>query len=246
MRITRIYSAEKLIPGVIISLENAPTHYLMRVLRARVGDSLLLFDGSGGDFKSIIHSISKKEIQVKILEFIPKIVESPLKIHLVQGIAKGDKMDFIIQKAVELGVTEITPLCTEYTQSRLPPEREAKRLAHWQGVIVSACEQSARTQLPILNEPIRFADWMNAGSVATSFMLTPGAPQSLLTTLRSHPTAPTSIALLIGPEGGFSPVEIAASTATNRIPVSLGPRILRTETASIVALSIIQAEAGDL
>ena len=167
--------------------------------------------------------------------------ESPLAVHLGQAISKGDRMDYAIQKAVELGVAAITPLYTEHGDVRLRGEREAKKLAHWQAVAASACEQCGRAVVPTVHFPMTLAEWLTERNEALRLVLHPGTRGVL-----EQATAPDSVALLIGPEGGLSAKDLETALAVGFMPLSLGPRILRTETAPVVALSLLQYRFGDL
>jgi 16S rRNA (uracil1498-N3)-methyltransferase len=170
--------------------------------------------------------------------------ESPLKIHLVQGISRGERMDFVVQKATELGVKRITPVLTEYGVVKLDNARREKRRDHWASVAASACEQSGRTRLPLIDAPMTLKDWFGSkpADVDTELILKPGADASLA----AIDTPTTKVCLLIGPEGGFSDSEYEDASITGFTAVSLGPRVLRTETAAVAALSVLQSRWGDL
>lgn len=243
MSISRIYQPATLQPQSIIRLDDKASHHLARVLRAKKGDALILFNGQGGEYSAVITLIDKKGVEVEIQSFTAREVESPLTIHLAQGIARGEKMDFIVQKAVELGVSVISPLVTERCNVRLVQEREEKRLQHWRSVIVSACEQSGRNYLPTLTAPLSLKDWLITAKADFRFVLSPHVSQSLPAV--SIPSDATVI-LLIGPEGGLSEAEVELAISHGFLPLQIGPRILRTETATIAAISILQSCYGDL
>lgn len=242
MSIARIFQDVAINLGDVINLDDRASHYLARVLRAAIHDELTLFNGRGGEYQAIIIQITKKSVQVKINAFSPRASESPIALHLAQGIAKGEKMDFIVQKAVELGVKQITPLITERCNVRLDSEREEKRVQHWQGVVTSACEQSGRNTLPQLMQPIDFKSWLANVKTDLGFVLSPHVSEKLPKT--NLPTN-TSVTLLIGPEGGLSQAEVDAAIQHGFKPLNLGPRVLRTETATIAALSTLQYAYGD-
>lgn len=243
--VARIYQPISFSIGATYSLDEKASHYLTRVLRAAVNDQVILFNGEGGEYHAYLSQINKKSVLVTIDQFDQRDVESPLNIHLVQGIARGEKMDWIIQKAVELGVRQITPLSTERSNVRLDKEREQKRLQHWQGVAVSACEQSGRTRLPMIMPATTFSAWVAQEKIEMGFVLSPHASETLSSYSFPSPAA-TTIILLIGPEGGFSEAEISLAEQHGLKPLNLGPRVLRTETASVAALAMLQSRYGDL
>lgn len=243
MPISRIYQNQSLAVGQTISLDAIASHYLRHVLRVELNQPIILFNGLGGEYRAKMTLINKKEVQATIEAFSPKDIESTLKIHLVQGLAKGEKMDWIIQKAVELGVHEITPLFTERSQVTLNKEREAKRRTHWHAIIVSACEQCGRNVVPQLNQALHFSDWIKQKKNNDVYILSPEGKEKLIS---STVTNMADIALVIGPEGGWSPNELAEAERLSVKAVTLGPRILRTETAAIAALSVLQFAFGDL
>jgi len=235
----RIYQAGPLALGMC-QLEEDASHHLARVLRASVNDEIILFNGEGCEYHACIRAINKKSVDVEILKVIERDVESPVKMILAQGIARGEKMDLIIQKAVELGVSEIYPIISERCNVRLDPQREQKRLQHWQAVVISACEQSGRNRLPVLHAPERIDVWLESVVADHKFVLSPHV-ESKLQNLR----APRSIAILVGPEGGLTEQEIKSALRQNFSALQLGPRVLRTETAALAALSVLQYQCGD-
>lgn len=238
MRISRFFVSEPLQLGAY-EVPSYLAHYMGRVLRLAVGASVQLFDGSGVEFLGDVTEITKKRLVVTLSKQLTGLGESPLYTHLGQGLARGEKMDFVIQKATELGVNEITPLFTERCEVRLDEERADKRLQHWQQVAISACEQCGRSKLPIIHLPRHLNDWL--GDVMTDLKL---MLHLIAEPMDNYPT-PSSLALLIGPEGGFSLDEIKLAEQFNFSGVHLGNRVLRTETAPIVALTIAQKMWGD-
>jgi 16S rRNA (uracil1498-N3)-methyltransferase len=237
----RIYQAIPLVKNTTICLDEKASHHVARVLRAQVGETVVLFNGEGGEYRAVINGIHKKDVEVRIIEFVAREAESALEIHLAQGIARGEKMDFIVQKAVELGVRSITPLLTERCNVKLDGGREAKRALHWQAVAISACEQSGRNRLPQINAAVALDAWLATVKAEQCFVLSPHVEAKLTT-----PAKLNSAALLIGPEGGLSENEEAAAIKHGFLPLNLGPRILRTETATLAAVAVLQGRFGDL
>lgn len=239
----RIFQSITLVSDSLLSLDERASHHLARVLRAKVGDKLILFNGQGGEYEAEIYRISKKTVEVKIQSFHPREAESNLTIYLAQGIARGEKMDWIIQKAVELGVNKIIPLTTDRCNVRLTPEREAKRQAHWDGVVISACEQSGRNQVPAVSPVLSLQACLSTIKADRSFILSPRTSNKLIEKFDSQVS---SLLLLIGPEGGFSAEEMDLASQHGVLPLNLGPRILRTETAGMAAIAILQGLYGDM
>lgn len=238
---TRIYYNAILIPESNIFLSSTASHHVTAVLRMRVGDSLIVFNGIDGEYLAEITEIKKNKVTVYIKQFQAIERESPLQIHLAQGIARGEKMDFIIQKATELGVAKITPLFTEFSNVKLPADRLAKKIEHWRAVAISACEQSGRNQIPEIAEPQKLTTWLPQAQEGLKIILNPEAGKNTKDLSRT-----TAATLLIGPEGGLNEQEVAAAQQNNFIPVKLGPRILRTETAGLAMIAILQALWGDI
>lgn len=220
-------------------LPEAQAHYIGRVLRHAAGDAVQLFDGSGREFVGELVEVGKKNVQVELHEQLAGLAESPLRIHLGQGLSRGERMDWAIQKATELGVAEITPLVSERCEVRLKDERADKRLAHWRQVAISACEQCGRSVLPVIHAPLSLAEWLERTAAELKLVLHPVAEP-----LTGH-ARPASLAFLIGPEGGLSEAEVAQAQRAGYLPARLGPRVLRTETAPVVALSVAQQLWGD-
>jgi 16S rRNA (uracil1498-N3)-methyltransferase len=244
MSLTRLFVSNELKTGQQLQLNDEQTRYVGRVLRLRAGDSMTLFNGEDGEFDTILESVGKNTATVLIGAKLESATESPLKVHLVQGISRSERMDLVIQKATELGVKRISPVLTEFGVVKLDPKRAARRRDHWQGIARSACEQSGRTRPPLIDDPIALNDWFGAHTKAADndLILRPGA-----TTALSSLSAPaTKICLLIGPEGGFSDSEYEHAALAGFGEVSIGPRILRTETAAFAALAVVQALWGDL
>lgn len=236
----RFFSPLPLVAHSEIILPDEIAHHLVRVLRSEAGTRFFLFDGSGGMHEAELVEAGKKNARARLLDFTPDNRQSPLHTHLGQVMSKGDRMDYAIQKATELGVSEITPLTSERCELRLRGEERAdKKLEHWRRVAISACEQCGRNSLPLIHEPVAMADWVKSVAAELKLVLAPvssGEPPAL---------AGRSAALLIGPEGGLSSSEITLAEQQGFLPWQLGPRVLRTETAPVVALSVLQLRLGD-
>ena len=238
MRLSRFFIDAPLSLGQH-ELPEAQAHYIGRVLRHAVGDAVQLFDGSGQEYLGELIEVGKKAVRVELREQLAGQAESPLRIHLGQGLSRGERMDWAIQKATELGVSEITPIVSERCEVRLKDERADKRLAHWRQVAISACEQCGRSVLPVIHAPVTLAEWQAHVQAELKLVLHPVAAP-----LESH-ARPHSLAFLIGPEGGLSEAEVAQAKAAGFHAARLGPRVLRTETAPVVALAVAQQLWGD-
>ena len=225
-------------------LTGDPARYVGRVLRLGPGDRLVLFDGRGGEYEATILSLDRNSVTVAVAEHIERDVESTLAIHLLQGISRGERMDFVVQKTTELGVQRITPVITDYSVVKLEAKRAEKRLNHWRGVAASACEQSGRNMLPMIDAPQALRPWMGDHYEApgTRLILKPGSSNSI----KSVDPQVDQLILLIGPEGGFSEAEYELAEATGFKAIGFGQRILRTETAAIAAIAALQTLYGDL
>ena len=239
MRIHRFYTAQTMNAGEKIALDKSVAHHCVQVLRYQIGNSLVLFNGDGTDYHAVVESIDGKKATVEIISSETLNNESPLKIHLYQSLAKGDKMDLVVQKSIELGVSEITPIITERSNVKLDLKRMNKKVEHWQKVAISACEQSGRARLPIIN-PITQLPQV-ALSNQKSIYLEPKASIKI-----SQLNIESDLALFIGPEGGFSEKDLSQLTQLGAKGISLGPRILRTETAGLSTIAIVQSHFGDL
>lgn len=242
MRTIRLFVEMPLVTGTLLALPETAAAHLVRVLRLAVGDEFVLFNGDGFDYAARLVSSAKKTAEAQVLGCIEVDNESPLRITLAQGIARGEKMDLILQKATELGVDCIAPVITERTEVKLDSERSGKKMQHWRGVLAAACEQSGRAKLPRLLEPQSLAMFASEDGNARRFTLDPGATQSLLT---ANIGPGQSVSLLIGPEGGLSERDLATVRAARYEGLRLGPRILRTETAGLAAIAALNALYGD-
>lgn len=241
MRIPRIYQSQTLQPRLTINLSDNAARHVQQVLRLSAGAQLILFNGMGGQYQAVIKSMDKRVVTVEIGEFSAIECESPLQIHLAQAISRGEKMDFTIQKAVELGVTEITPIISERCNVKLSHERFEKKMAHWQAIIISACEQSARNQIPLIHPPVHLNDWLAQSHQGMKLILHPSPQLSPL----KEKQAQKNITVLVGSEGGFTPDEINWAIENQFQPLTLGPRVLRTETAALAVISVLQGMWGD-
>ncbi|MDH3614773.1 MAG: 16S rRNA (uracil(1498)-N(3))-methyltransferase [Gammaproteobacteria bacterium] len=244
MALTRLFIDDELRSGQELRLDSEQARYIGRVLRLRIGDQLTVFNGQGGEFCAHAKSITRNAAILLLGEHSDSGTESALKMHLVQGISRGERMDFVIQKATELGVKRISPVHTAYGVVKLDAERAAKRRDHWQSVAESACEQAGRTRPPLIDPPMDLNAWFGgrAKQPDTDLILRPFAT----TPLTSITTPATKVCLLIGPEGGFNDSEYDDASVAGFEAVSLGPRILRTETAATAALAVVQSMWGDL
>ncbi|MBS7559554.1 16S rRNA (uracil(1498)-N(3))-methyltransferase [Pseudomonas sp. RC4D1] len=238
MRLSRFFIDAPLSLGEH-ELPEAQAHYIGRVLRMAEGDALQVFDGSGMEFRGTLVEVGKKRVRVQLDESFAGQDESPLQIHLGQGLSRGERMDWAIQKATELGVSEITPIFSERCEVRLKDERADKRLLHWRQVAISACEQCGRSRVPLIHAPVMLADWIKQTQADLKLVLHPVAQP-----LESH-AKPQTLAFLIGPEGGLSDAEVEQAHGAGFLPARLGPRVLRTETAPVVALAVAQQLWGD-
>ncbi len=242
MRIPRIFHSGALAPQQDITLESDASNHVGRVLRLGVDAGIILFNGQGGEYPAQLIESGKKRVVARITEYLDIDVESPLKIHLGQGVSRGDKMELTIQKAVELGVSEITPLFTERCGVKLSGERLEKKLNQWRKIVISACEQSGRNTLPIIHQPLPLEQWLAQPSKELKLNLHPRAKYSI----NSLPTPDHGIRLVIGPEGGLSDIEIEFASNSGFDEVLIGPRVLRTETAGLTVISALQTRFGDL
>ena len=242
MRTIRCHVDSALAIGRELALPEAASNHIVRVLRLQVGDSFHLFNGDGSDYRAEILSLEKRGIKVRVVASHALDNESPLPIHLYQCIARGEKMDWILQKATELGAAAFTPLVSERTEVKLDQDRSDKRLAHWQGVIRAACEQSGRAVVPALHAPVAINRLDAAPARPQAFFLQPGAPLRVPDLALA---AGTDTCLAVGPEGGFSPRDVQCLQAAGFRGLSLGPRILRTETAGIALMAALQCRFGD-
>lgn len=242
MRIPRIFHPDPLIVDNEVQLSSDATNHIVNVLRLKPGHPLVLFHGDDSEYSAEL-IVSEKRRAIALVDAKLSIsVESSLSIHLGQGVSRGDRMDLVMQKAVELGVTEITPLITERCGVKLSKERWEKKHSQWQKIITGACEQCGRNRIPILHPPAELSEWTSESTNQLRLTLHPKAEKSI----RHLQVPPKGVRLLIGPEGGFSDQEVYLTEETGFQTVQLGPRVLRTETAALAAISVLQALHGDL
>lgn len=240
MRIPRIYTDQPLSAGADLQLDDSASRHLCQVLRLNTGDALVLFNGDGCSYPARISQADKKKAQVIVDACDSRSLESPLHIHLGIALSKGDRFDWVLQKATELGVAAITPLQTQRVDVKLNRERAEKKQRHWQQVIVSACEQCGRNRLPHLAEPQVLQHWLASVEAEQKWVLSPAHEGGL-----QPSQAASSAALLVGPEGGLEDDEVRLALDSGFASLQLGPRILRTETAPLAAISILQFCWGD-
>ena len=242
MRIPRIYLPQPLTSGNQIALNDNALRHVVQVLRLKTGHPLILFNDQGGEFEAQLVKVAKREAIVQVGDFRDVNRESELFTCLGLGISKGDRMDFALQKSVELGVNEITPLFTEHCVVNLTNNRVLKKHEHWQAVMISACEQSGRNTIPTLHTAQPFSEWLDNAQASTKLILDPEADKTLATIKLQKP----EVVLTIGPEGGFSQNEIEQAVETGYQGVKLGPRVLRAESAALAGLAAVQCLWGDL
>jgi len=243
MRLNRIFCEGPLENGTTMPLSAAGAYHVARVLRMREGAPLVVFDGSGNDYQAEIVAVQGDQVMVHLCQQTASATESPIKITLVQGVSRSERMDWALQKATELGVASIAPVLTARSVVRLDEKQAAKKQAHWHGIVIGACEQSGRSRVPTVAAPVTLRHYFaNVRKDGMRLVLSPSAPGSLT----GISSLPPKVELLIGPEGGLDDDEVSAAQQAGFTPVRLGPRVLRTETAAVVALSVIQALWGDL
>lgn len=241
MRVSRLYVQEPLAPGLSLVLPDTASHYLATVLRLPSGATILLFNGQDGEFAATLTDVNKKRVSVEVGELQRPLTAVPLSIHLGVGLSRGDRMDYVIQKCTELGVDHITPLYSEFGEVRFKQDKRLEnRLRHWQQVAISACEQCGRLSVPVVAEPMPLLQWLASPPSCYKLVLDPDASNRLVDLPITD-----KVCLLSGPEGGFSESELQASHQAGFQSVQMGPRILRTETAPVAALAVLQAYYGD-
>ena len=238
MRVSRFYLDAPLGAGEQL-LDGDLAHYIGRVLRLGPGAPVQIFNGSGQEWPGEVLEVGKRQVRLQLHEPVAGQPESPLRVHLGQAMSRGERMDWAIQKSTELGVSEITPIVSSRCEVRLRDERADKRLAHWQQIAISACEQCGRSVVPTIHPPVTLDTWLAGLQADLKLVLHPIAEP-----LTGH-VRPASLAVLIGPEGGLSEEEIQAAQRSGFQAARLGPRVLRTETAPVVALSVAQQLWGD-
>jgi len=239
----RFHVPQPLAAGQQLELPADVAHHI-NVVRMEPGDTLTLFNGDGGEYTAVLTEVQKKKAWAEIKVFDPREAELPFAVTLAQALPEGSKMDWIIEKAVELGVAGIQPLAARRCVVRLSAERAEKKLEHWNGIVVSASEQCGRNRLAQVAPPLEFRDWIAHQDLHKRVILTPRATESLADWARHQPAQALSI--MVGPEGGFSDEEEAEALRHGALPLSIGPRVLRTETAALAAVSILSAAWGGI
>jgi len=243
MRLTRVYVNTPLEAGTRITLEGSAASHITRVLRLRVGADLTLFNGQGGEHAAQIDKAHGGMVTVAVGEPEPSERESPLVLTLAQGLSRGERMDWVVQKATELGVTRLVPLLTERSVVRLDAQQADRKMNHWRAIAIAACEQCGRNRLPQVAAPVALQDFLHAAAPAAArLLLSPAAGQRIA----DLTGAPRAVTVLIGAEGGLTQQEQEAAAGAGFTTVRLGPRVLRTETAAIAALTVLQQKFGDL
>lgn len=244
MRLIRVYTDGPVAPGSVATLAGSAAEHVGRVLRLRAGDPVTLFNGDGHDYPGRVLALRGGRVEVEVGGRAPARAESPLALTLVQGIARGERMDLVMQKATELGVARVVPVQTLRSVVRLEADAARRRAEHWHGIVVAACEQCGRARLPAVEPPATLAAWLDrpAAPGVRRLQLDPTADR----TLAAAAAGAAAIELLVGPEGGLEDAERDAAAAAGYLPCTLGPRVLRSETAAIAALAVLQAVAGDL
>lgn len=240
MTIPRIHCEIRLGPGAQFTLAPDAAQHVSKALRLKLGDAIVVFDGRGGEYEAVLTRLDRERVDVKVGAWREGDRESPIAVGLAQGLPEADKMDWIIQKAVELGIAWIQPLVCDRSVVRLSAERAARREAHWRRVAIAACEQCGRNRVPEVRPTLGFMSWIAVPSGATRWLLDPGAAP-----LAARPAPAGPLELLVGPEGGLSERELDLAASRAFEGVGLGPRVLRTETAPLAALAAINALWGD-
>jgi 16S rRNA (uracil1498-N3)-methyltransferase len=235
----RFFTAQALCDGITLDLEPEPARHIARTLRMQAGDTLVLFDGDGLEYPGEIIALDKRTVRVRCASGMAIDRESPLQVELGIGLSRGERMDWVVQKATELGVQRIAPLLSTRAL-RLPGERSAKKREHWQRIARSACEQCGRNRVPEVLEPQALPKWLEQLQAPLRLVLDPRAAAQPL------PAQAQAVALLCGPEGGLDEDEVRRAVDAGFSPLALGPRVLRTETAPVAALAVLQAKWGDI
>ena len=242
MRISRVFVDQPLRPGATVTLDEAAARYVNQVLRLKRGQVVTLFNGDGGEFNASFLEVSRRTVKAGVESHVAIERESPLSLHLGHGLAKGERMDVAIQKAVELGASSITALNTERSVVKLSGERLERRVAHWRSIAIHACQQCGRNRIPRIGSPVDLESWVQADQSDVRVLLTPTGTRSL----GELELSGNSVSLLVGPEGGMTEREENTSIDRGFIPIRIGTRVLRTETASVAGLTAIQLKWGDL
>jgi 16S rRNA (uracil1498-N3)-methyltransferase len=243
MRLIRVHVDAPLAPGARVRLGEDAAAHVRRVLRLKPGDAVTLFNGDGRDYRARIAQFGRGAAEVEVESRAPARAESPLAVTLVQGIARAERMDLVLQKATELGVAAVVPVATARSVVRLDAGNRERKGAHWRAIAIAACEQCGRARIPQVHEPVALADWLARPAHArTRILLSPAADTALAAAVQGA----SEVELLVGPEGGLTDGEREAALAAGYRACRLGPRVLRSETAAIAAIAVLQSVAGDL
>jgi 16S rRNA (uracil1498-N3)-methyltransferase len=242
MRISRLFVGQPLAEGTSITLEPDAAHYLRNVLRLKKGFQLTVFNGDGGEFAATAVEVHRKAVVLEINSWRDINIESPLAIELGLSVSRGERMDVAIQKATELGVATITPVITQHCVVKLTDERRLQRHQHWQNTVYRACEQCGRNTPPTLNVTMDLADWLNSDIALSRIIFEPGKTD----TLKTYAKPEGDVAVLIGPEGGFSEQEVTDAEQAGFSALGFGPRVVRNETAAIASIAAMQVLWGDM
>ena len=241
MRIQRVHTYQVLEPGQELVLDEGPAHYLSRVLRVAVGQAVVLFNGDGHEYAAEVRQVGRGKVALLVNSRLPGLTEPGLEITVVQALSRGERMDLTLQKCTELGVAAFQPLSSARSEVRLTGDKLERRLGHWQGVVISACEQCGRARVPPVRSPLSIEAWLEQGIGGSRLVLDPEAPRAL-----ARAAFTDRVEVAVGPEGGFAAGELELMEARGVQRVNLGPRILRTETAAPAAVAILQCLRGDL
>jgi 16S rRNA (uracil1498-N3)-methyltransferase len=243
MRLTRVHVVGSLSTGQRHTIEGDAANHITRVLRLEPGAPLTVFDGRGGEYSARIETLRKNAVIIEVQERSPSSRESSLSLTLAQGVSRGERMDWVVQKATELGVTAIVPVLTERTMVKLDAKQSERKLTHWQGIAVAACEQSGRDKIPDIVAPLSLHEFLRGIDPQTTRLLLSPTGTQRVTDLKAPER---KVVVLIGPEGGLAESEQRSAIGAGFFAVKMGPRVLRTETAAVAALTLLQHQFGDL
>jgi 16S rRNA (uracil1498-N3)-methyltransferase len=241
MRVHRFFTAQSLRQDLQITLEEDPSHHIHQVLRLRAGDDVVVFDNTGDEYAATLTLVSRQKVTATIGEHLRHEAESRLAIHLILGVSRGERMDFAMQKATELGVSRITPVFSERCVVKLNEKKRIDRHTHWRRIVINACEQSGRCRIPVIDKPMEYGNALNHTEDRTAILLDHRSPL----TLHQLEAPQTDLTILIGPEGGLTVTERQLAMQHGFLGVRLGPRIMRTETAPLAAIAAVQTLWGD-
>jgi 16S rRNA (uracil1498-N3)-methyltransferase len=245
MRSIRLFADTPLEPGLAVVLPAKAAAHALRVLRLKSGDAVMLFNGDGHEYPARLVTAGARELRAEVTSRGSPVRESPLQVTLIQALARGEKMDWIVQKASELGVARIVPATTERSEVKLDATRGEKRLEHWRAIAIAACEQCGRNVLPVIEPPVELSAWLKTTAAMKADARWMLHPDGVTRVRELSAMSPAALALAVGPEGGFGDSDVAALRAHGFGELAMGPRILRTETAGVAAIAALQALYGD-